>query len=141
MIAHASLSLTGHSRQALSSEGVFQGTVTEATLKEGGKGLKDIRADVRYNIGLDLDGKRCPSIPSRAAFWTFPSPWRARCDYSAGAAYALTVKVPDQDLSRIRKDVLSAFLPEGTVLGGHVSMGLRAGGKDGQPGPPGGAAM
>ena len=122
VIINAELGITGLSQNTLSSEGSFRSTITEALLRDGNKIFKDIKTDVRYKISLDMDAKQIAVHSVDANIVDIPVHVEGTVNYASGTAYSLAVKVPDCNLSKIRKDVISMFLPEAMVLGGSVSM-------------------
>jgi uncharacterized protein involved in outer membrane biogenesis len=122
VIMNAELGITGLSKNTLSSEGSFDSTVVEALLKDGNKIFKDIKTNVRYKIDLDMDTKQVTVHSIDADIFEIPINIKGTVNYGSETAYSLDMKVPDYTLSKIRKDITSAFLPEGMAIGGNVSM-------------------
>jgi len=122
VIMNAELGITGLSKNILSSEGSFESIVAEALLKDGNKIFKDIKMDVRYKIDLDMDTKKVTVHSINADILKIPVNIKGTVNYASGMVYSLDIKVPEHNLSEIRKDITPAFLPEGMALGGNVSM-------------------
>jgi uncharacterized protein involved in outer membrane biogenesis len=122
VIMNAEFGVSGLSKNTLSSEGSIDSTVAEALLSGGNKIFKDIKTHVRYKIDLDMDAKQIAVHSIDADILRIPINIKGTVNYASGTAYSLDMKVPDLDFSKIRKDITSAFLPEGMALGGNVSM-------------------
>lgn len=136
VIMNAELGITGLSKNILSSEGSFDSIVAEALLKNGNKIFKDIKMDVRYKIDLDMDTKQVTVYSINADILNIPIYMKGTVNYASGTAYSLDINVPEHNLSRIRQDITSAFLPEGMALGGNVSMLLNINKKHDNEGSP-----
>lgn len=124
LLANAELSITGISKNMLSSEGSLNTLLSEARLKDGGKTLKDIKMDARYKIDMDMEAKQVTVHSINAEILKIPVNMQGGINYAAETSYNLDVKVPGYNLAELRKDILTAFLPAGTALGGNVSMQL-----------------
>lgn len=121
-ILNADLKITGLSQNALSSEGSFDTTLTEALLKDGNKSFKDIQTAVRYKMDIDVAAKQITVHSIDADIMKIPVNITGTVSYASGTAYALVIKVPDYNLSQIKPDIASAFLPKGMTLGGNIAL-------------------
>ncbi len=122
VILNAELKIAGLSKNALSSEGSFDATLAEALLKDGNKSFKDIKTAVHYKIDVDMTAKQITVYSIDADVMKIPVNITGTVSYASGTAYALVIKVPDYNLSQIKPDIASAFLPKGMALGGNVAM-------------------
>lgn len=120
VIVNAEMKITGLSGNALSSEGSIDTTIAEAQLKN--KVFKNIRTAARYKIDVDMEAKNVTLHSLDLDVMQIPVNIAGNLNYAAGTSYALVVKVPEHDLSGIKPDVASAFLPKGMALGGKIAM-------------------
>ncbi|MCE5210867.1 MAG: AsmA family protein, partial [Deltaproteobacteria bacterium] len=119
VIVNAEMRITGLSGNALSSEGSIDTTIAEALLKD--KVFKNIRTAARYKIDVDMEAKNVTLHSLDLDVMQIPVNIAGNLNYVAGTSYALVVKVPEHDLSGIKPDVASAFLPKGMALGGKIA--------------------
>jgi uncharacterized protein involved in outer membrane biogenesis len=119
---NAGLKITGLSKNILSSEGSFDATVAEVLLKDGNKNFKDIKTTVRYKIDLDMTSKQITIHSMNLDIAKIPVNITGTVNYTSSPAYSLVMNVPNCNLSEIKQDVTSAFIPKGMVLGGNISM-------------------
>lgn len=122
IIMNAELKITELSKNTLSSEGSFDTTIAEALLKEGNKTFKDIKTNTRYKIDVDISSKQVVIHSIDVDIMKIPVSIAGTVNYDSGTTYSLVMKVPDYNLSQIRQDIASAFLPKGMTLGGNVAM-------------------
>ena len=137
VLVTADLGISSASEKALSSSGKLDITIATAVLasKEDTRTLKDISADIRYKVDVNPEAKQVTIHSVDASVLKIPIQIRGSVTYGAEAGYALDLTVPNVALSELRKDILSAFLPEGTALGGNLSMALNAVRKPGKDSP------
>ncbi|MGA2782506.1 MAG: AsmA family protein [Smithella sp.] len=122
VIMNAELKITGLSKNTLSSEGSFDATIADALLKDGNKNFKDIKTAIRYKIDLDMASKQITIHSMNLDIMKIPVNIAGTVNYSSGTAYSLVMNVPNCNLSEIKQDIASAFLPKGMALGGNISM-------------------
>ena len=122
VIINAEMKITGLSKNALSSEGSIDTTIAEALLKDGNKNFKNIKTAVRYKIDVDMAAKQITLHSIDLDLMEIPVNIAGTVNYASGTAYSLVMKMPAYNLSKIKQDIAAAFLPQGMVLGGMVSM-------------------
>lgn len=122
VIMNAELKITGLSKNTLSSEGSFDTTIAEALLKEGNKTFKDIKTNVHYKIDVDMSSKQVVIHSIDLDVMNIPVNIAGTLNYGSGTAYFLVMKVPAYNLSQIKQDMASVFLPKGMAFGGSISM-------------------
>jgi uncharacterized protein involved in outer membrane biogenesis len=123
LLLNAELSVSGLLKKALSSEGSLILVVQNAFLK-GGKTLKDIRTDIKYKIDLDPTAKQVNIHDFDIDLMKLPINIKGIVNYASIPAYSLDLKSSNIEISKIRKDILSVFLPEGSSVGGGLSLSL-----------------
>ncbi len=144
LLMNAELGIGTLTEKALSSEGRFSITIAEAVLMAGNKSLKDIRSDYKYKIDINMESKQITVHSLDMDIMKIPVQIQGTASYAAEPAYSLDVKVPNADLSHIRQDIITAFLPEGTALSGNVAVMLnvrKAPGKNNPVGLNGGVTL
>lgn len=135
-VVNAEMGVTAASKSMLSSEGSIKSIIAQAVLKEKNRTFKDLNADARYRIDLDLDAKKLTIHSVDLNVLSIPAGIKGNLTYAPETAYLIDVSVPDYNLAQFRKDILAAYLPAGTALGGMVSMLLNLNKKPGKDNPP-----
>jgi len=136
LLVNVEMSITGISRNLLSSEGSLKTLLAEAVLKEG-KTFKDVKMDARYRIDADMESKQITVHSIDAEVLKIPLNIQGAVNYAAETAYNVDMKVPNYNLAELRQDILSAFLPAGMALGGNISLLLNVNKKPEKNRPPG----
>ena len=134
-VVDAEMAITGASRNTLSSEGAIKAVVAQAVLREGNRTLKDVKAEAKYNVSLDMEAKQASVNSIDLVLLSIPARLQGNVNYAAGPSYSLDVNVPDYNLAQFRKDILAVFLPAGTALGGNVSAQFKVEKKPGKDTP------
>jgi len=124
LLLRAELGIGAVSEKSLSSAGAFTLTVVKAVFPDGNREIKDIRSDVKYKLDLDMEAKRITVHSADADVMKIPLQVRGSVDYAAETAWSLDMNMKNADLANIRKDLVSAFLPGMTALGGNATAAL-----------------
>ena len=120
-LINAELGITGLSAKVFSSEGSLDVTLTEVLLKDRKQPLIDLKTDIRFKVGLDMDAKRVILHSIDVDVMNIPLNVQGTAEYTPEPSLALDVKVPDLDLLKVR-DMLSKLLPQGMILDGSISL-------------------
>ncbi|MDD5233081.1 MAG: AsmA-like C-terminal region-containing protein [Syntrophales bacterium] len=135
LLLNADLGIGAVSDRTLSSQGSFSLTIVEAVFQGTAGLVRDVRADVRYKTDLDLERERITLHSVDAEIMKIPLQLQGSIDYAAGPAYSLDLEVQNADLSNIRNELISAFLPGAGNTGGKATVMLRAERKPGKESP------
>jgi len=114
------MKVAARSQDALSSEGWIHAAAAEIAFKD--KTFKNMEAAARYRIDADMASKQIAVQQLDLDVIKIPVHLAGKVDYSSGAAYSLSLKIPSYSLSQLPPEVAAAFLPKSLALGGSVSL-------------------
>jgi AsmA protein len=124
VIVNAELGIAGLSSEVLSSEGGFELRIAEALLKGREQALKDIKADFKYKVEVDMVSKKITVHSFDADIMNIPVSVQGTVSYATETAFSLDLKMPGLELAKIT-DIASQYFPAVGHLGGTLSLMLK----------------